>query len=186
MILSSTHWPWIGDRTRQVQGAHIHLLSAVANPVACKIGPTTTLDELREVCRRLDPGRRLGRLALIARLGADRVERLLPRFVDTVRRAGHPVIWLCDPMHGNTLADATGRKTRLVEDIRREVEHFQRAVTAAGGVAGGLHLEATPDDVRECVSARTDIGHTGGNYTSLCDPRLNLSQAIEVVRAWRG
>ncbi|MFD0201999.1 MULTISPECIES: 3-deoxy-7-phosphoheptulonate synthase [Saccharothrix] len=180
-LLTSTHWPWIGDRTRDVCGAHVRLLASVANPVACKVGPGLRPDELRALCDRLDPEREPGRLTLIARLGADRVAELLPPLVAAVRAAGHPVIWLCDPMHGNTVTDADGRKTRLVDTVVREVADFRAIVHAAGGVAGGLHLETTPDEVEECGWD----GFPTGSFTSLCDPRLNPGQALAVVAAWR-
>ena len=180
-LLTSTHWPWIGDRTRDVHGAHVRLLASVANPVACKVGPAMRPDELRALCERLDPEREPGRLTLIARLGADRVSELLPPLVRAVRAAGHPVVWLCDPMHGNTVTDGRGRKTRLVSTVVREVAGFRAAVHHAGGVAGGLHLETTPDEVEECG---WDDFPTG-SYTSLCDPRLNPGQALAVVAAWR-
>ncbi|WP_246107608.1 3-deoxy-7-phosphoheptulonate synthase [Saccharothrix saharensis] len=180
-LLTSTHWPWIGDRTRHVDGAHVRLLASVANPVACKVGPGMRPQELRELCARLDPEREPGRLTLIARLGADRVAGLLPPLVAAVRAAGHPVIWLCDPMHGNTVTDARGRKTRLVDTVVREVAGFLAAVHDAGGVAGGLHLETTPDEVEECGWD----GFPTGSYESLCDPRLNPGQALAVVAAWR-
>jgi 3-deoxy-7-phosphoheptulonate synthase len=180
-LLTSTHWPWIGDRTRAVDGAHVRLLASVANPVACKVGPGTRPDELRALCARLDPEREPGRLTLIARLGADRVAELLPPLVEAVRAAGHPVVWLCDPMHGNTVTDDLGRKTRLVDAVVREVAAFRAIVPAAGGVAGGLHLETTPDEVEECG---WDDFPTG-TYTSLCDPRLNPGQALAVIAAWR-
>ncbi|WP_082403382.1 3-deoxy-7-phosphoheptulonate synthase [Saccharothrix sp. NRRL B-16348] len=180
-LLTSTHWPWIGDRTRAVDGAHVRLLASVANPVACKVGPGMRPDELRALCARLDPEREPGRLTLIARLGADRVAELLPPLVEAVRAAGHPVVWLCDPMHGNTVTDDRGRKTRLVDAVVREVAAFRAIVPAAGGVAGGLHLETTPDEVEECG---WDDFPTG-TYTSLCDPRLNPGQALAVIAAWR-
>ncbi|WP_158845830.1 3-deoxy-7-phosphoheptulonate synthase [Saccharothrix deserti] len=180
-LLTSTHWPWIGDRTRDVDGAHVRLLASVANPVACKVGPGIGPDELPALCDRLDPEREPGRLTLIARLGADRVSELLPTLVDAVRKAGHPVVWLCDPLHGNTVTAADGRKTRLVDTVVREVADFLATVPAAGGVAGGLHLETTPDEVGECG---WDDFPTG-SYTSLCDPRLNPGQALAVVAAWR-
>ncbi|MFI9007781.1 3-deoxy-7-phosphoheptulonate synthase [Actinosynnema sp. NPDC053489] len=181
-LLTSTHWPWIGDRTRAVDGPHVRLLASVANPVACKVGPGTRPDELRALCERLDPGREPGRLTLIARPGADLVAGLLPSLVAAVRAAGHPVVWLCDPLHGNTVADAAGRKTRLVATAVREVAGFLAAVRDAGGVAGGLHLETTPDDVAECGWDEFPTGP----YTSLCDPRLDPAQALAVVAAWHG
>jgi 3-deoxy-7-phosphoheptulonate synthase len=186
LVLASTHWPWIGDRTRQVDGAHVAMLAAVANPVACKVGPGTSTDEVRALCERLDPDREPGRLTLVARMGADEVTRRLPPLVAAVRAGGHPVIWLCDPTHGNTVDGPGGLKTRFVDSEIREVEGFQTAVAGAGGVAGGLHLEATPDDVTECVADPTRIHDVGTRYMTLCDPRLNPLQAFAVAFAWRG
>jgi 3-deoxy-7-phosphoheptulonate synthase len=185
-LLSSTHWPWIGDRTRQVDGPHVALLAEVMNPVACKVGPTMTVPELLALCSRLDPERSPGRLTLIARMGAALAASRLPSLVAAVRAAGHPVIWLTDPMHGNTVRTPDGLKTRYVDTIAQEVRDFQEAVRAAGGVAGGLHLETTPDHVTECVSHRRDLDKVGEKYTSLCDPRLTPQQAIAVVTAWTG
>ncbi|MFB8201756.1 3-deoxy-7-phosphoheptulonate synthase [Kitasatospora purpeofusca] len=185
LFLGSTHWPWIGERTRQLEGAHVALLAAVSNPVSCKVGPTMTPAELLALCRRLDPGRTPGRLTLISRMGADLVLERLPRLVEAVRGAGHPVIWLTDPMHGNTVAAPDGNKTRHVETVSNEIRGFQEAVTGAGGVCGGLHLETTPDDVTECVSCQADLDHVGNKYTTFCDPRLNPGQAVAVVSAWK-
>ncbi|MFF8829494.1 3-deoxy-7-phosphoheptulonate synthase [Streptomyces sp. NPDC015131] len=185
-LLASTHWPWIGERTRQVDGAHVDLLARVDNPVACKVGPGMTADELTALCERLDPLREPGRLTLIARMGAGAVADRLPPLVAAARASGHPVIWLCDPLHGNTVSTPDGVKTRVVTTVEREVREFQRAVTEAGGVAGGLHLETTPDDVAECVAAEGPGGPAAGKYTSFCDPRLNPAQAVSVVSAWRG
>ncbi|MFI5932128.1 3-deoxy-7-phosphoheptulonate synthase [Actinoplanes sp. NPDC051494] len=185
LFLSSTHWPWLGDRTRQLDGAHVALLAAVANPVACKVGPGIDPDDLLALCARLDPDRSPGRLTLIARLGAAGVTRL-PGLVRAVRRAGHPAIWLVDPMHGNTVVTAAGLKTRYLEAVMREVREFQDAVRAEGAVAGGLHLETTPDDVTECVTDRSHAERVGDKYTTLCDPRLNPDQALTVVGAWNG
>ncbi|MFD9790936.1 3-deoxy-7-phosphoheptulonate synthase [Streptomyces sp. NPDC059070] len=185
-FLTSTHWPWIGERTRQPDGAHVALLASVANPVACKVGPAATPAELVELCARLDPHRQPGRLTLIARLGADAVAERLPPLVAAVRAAGHPVIWLCDPMHGNTYTDGDGRKTRAVTALVREVRGFRAAVDAAGGTAGGLHLEATPDPVEECVLDESRPLAPDAVSTTLCDPRLNLQQAIAVADSWPG
>jgi 3-deoxy-7-phosphoheptulonate synthase len=185
LALTSTHWPWIGERTRQLEGAHVALLADVVNPIACKVGPRMEVDDLVALCARLDPEREPGRLTLIARMGADRAADLLPPLVRAVRAAGHPVIWLVDPMHANTVTTAEGRKTRVVETIIREVEAFQLTVRAAGGVPGGIHLETTPDEVTECVDAQCGTDRLGENYTTLCDPRLNPSQAISVVSAWQ-
>ncbi len=186
LMLTSTHWPWIGERTRSLEGAHVNLLANVMNPVSCKVGPTMTVEQITGLCERLDPDREPGRLTLISRMGVDNVEQRLPALVRAVRDAGHPVIWLTDPMHGNTLNSPDGLKTRLVDSIIREMTSFQDVVSANGGVAGGLHLETTPDEVTECAHNQMRIHEVGTKYTSLCDPRLNPGQAISVVSAWRG
>jgi 3-deoxy-7-phosphoheptulonate synthase len=184
LMLGSTHWPWIGERTRQVDGPHVALLAQVANPVACKVGPKITKDQLLALCERLDPEREPGRLTLIARMGADLAAYRLMPLVECVSGAGHPVIWLCDPMHANTVVTPDGRKTRLVETLMREVRDFVPPVETAGGVAGGLHLETTTDDVTECVIDETGFSQVGDRYTSCCDPRLTLWQAVAVISAW--
>lgn len=186
LVLTSTHWPWIGDRTRDVDGAHVALLAEVINPVACKVGPNMTVDELLALCARLDPRCEPGRLTLISRQGAEAIPELLSPLVTAVRDAGHPVIWLTDPMHGNTVTTSEGVKTRFLDTIKSEIQVFQRTVRDAGGYPGGLHLETTPDDVVECVSDSAAIEQVGDKYTSLCDPRLNPHQAISVLSAWSG
>jgi 3-deoxy-7-phosphoheptulonate synthase len=186
LLLTSTHWPWIGERTRQPEGAHVAMLARVVNPVACKLGPGTTPEEALELCALLDPRREPGRLTFIARMGADNVADRLPPLVRAVRAAGHPVIWLCDPMHGNTLTTPDGFKTRYTDTVIREVRGFQWAVNRSGGVAGGLHLETTPDAVTECVHDASEVARVGHKYTSLCDPRLNPVQAVQVAAAWQG
>jgi 3-deoxy-7-phosphoheptulonate synthase len=186
LVLTSTHWPWVGERTRQADGAHVALLADVINPVACKLGPSATADEVLDLCARLDPDRIPGRLTFIARMGADTVADRLPPLVRAVAAAGNPVIWLCDPMHANTVTAPDGLKTRFLDTIVREVEAFQDAVETAGGVAGGLHLETVPEDTTECVPNESYVDQVGAKYTTFCDPRLNLHQAIAVVSAWRG
>ncbi|NYH79981.1 3-deoxy-7-phosphoheptulonate synthase [Actinopolyspora biskrensis] len=183
-VLGSTHWPWIGERTRQVDGAHVALLSQVFNPVACKVGPKATVEEVVELCEALDPERVPGRLTLIARMGEGVIEEGLPPLVRAVRAEGHPVIWMSDPMHGNTVSRADGSKTRLVDSVMSEVRSFRRLVEEEGGVAGGLHLETSPDDVTECVTDGSAPDRAGRGYTSLCDPRLNPEQTLRVVSAW--
>ncbi|MEU9377406.1 3-deoxy-7-phosphoheptulonate synthase [Streptomyces sp. NPDC048255] len=185
-LLTSTHWPWIGERTREIDGAHVAFFASLANPVATKVGPKTTPAQLLELCERLDPRREPGRLTLISRMGAGTAAEKLPELVRAVRAAGFPVIWLCDPMHGNTVSAPDGIKTRFVETVVQEVEEFQNAVSDNGGIAGGLHLETTPESVRECVADASRFGELGEKYTSFCDPRLNLQQAMEVASAWRG
>lgn len=184
ILLSSTHWPWIGDRTRQLDGAHVRMLATVVNPVACKVGPSMTPDELVRLCHRLDPNREPGRLTLITRLGANHVSRLLPSLVEAVRTEGHPVIWMCDPMHGNTVPTPSGRKTRHVPQSMHEVRDFRAILAASGGIAGGLHLEATPEQVTECLSAEMRPTAVTANYRTACDPRLRPDQAVDVVRSW--
>lgn len=182
--LTSTHWPWVGERTRHVGGAHVSLLSEIDNPVACKVGPRATVDEVLAVCARLDPAREPGRLTLITRMGAHEISGVLPPLVHAVQRAGHRVIWMTDPMHGNTVVAACGRKSRVVSTIIREVSAFQESVTDAGGVLGGIHLEATHDAIGECVDSNAALARLAGPYTTLCDPRLNHQQALAVVTAW--
>ncbi|SFB98216.1 3-deoxy-7-phosphoheptulonate synthase [Streptomyces aidingensis] len=186
LMLASTHWPWIGKRTNDPEGAHAALLAAVINPVACKVDAGMSRDHLLRMCEVLDPRREKGRLTLIARMGADAVADRLPPLVAAVRAAGHPVVWLCDPMHGNTVTTEAGLKTRYVEVVTQEVRHFQCAVRSSGGVVGGLHLEITPDEVTECAANAAEAGRVGDKYTSLCDPRLNPGQAAAVVGAWLG
>ncbi|WP_028810483.1 3-deoxy-7-phosphoheptulonate synthase [Streptomyces flavidovirens] len=186
LLLTSTHWPWVGERTRQLDGPHIGLLAAISNPVAVKVGPTMTQDEILALCDRLDAQRQPGRLTLIARMGAEQSARTLPALVKAVHEAGHPVLWLSDPMHGNTVSGPDGIKTRFVKTVVQEVRNFQEAVTQNGGVAAGLHLETTPENVVECVHDDTETGRLGEKYVSFCDPRLNAQQAVEVVSAWHG
>ncbi|MFE1259885.1 3-deoxy-7-phosphoheptulonate synthase [Streptomyces albogriseolus] len=185
IALTSTHWPWIGERTRRLDGAHVALLAGVVNPVACKVGPRMTTTELLGLCERLDSRKTPGRLTLIARMGADATADLLPPLVRAVRAAGHPVIWLVDPMHANTVTTAEGLKTRVVETVVREVTAFQAAVRAGGGTPGGIHLETTPDAVTECADVPEATDRVAATYTTLCDPRLNPRQAVSVVSAWQ-
>ena len=185
LLLGSTHWPWIGERTRQTHGAHVALLAEIANPVASKIGPQATVDDVLALCERLDPAREPGRLTLIARIGAETVTDVLPVLVSAVRAEGHPVIWLCDPMHANTVTAPNGLKTRLLDRISTEARAFPDIVKASGGVAGGLHLEtAADDDVSECVASASCMDLVGTKYTTFCDPRLNPRQAVSVVSTW--
>ncbi|MFE9449940.1 3-deoxy-7-phosphoheptulonate synthase [Streptomyces sp. NPDC006739] len=184
MVLTSTHLPWIGERTRQPDAAHARILAQVANPLACKVGPDTGPDDLLRLCELLDPDREPGRLTLISRMGTARVASALPGLVGAVRAAGHPAAWLCDPMHGNTLMAGSGHKTRIVSMLIEEVVGFQEAVRGAGAVAAGLHLETTPDPVTECAWGAEDVDRVAERYTSLCDPRLNPTQAFTVAGAW--
>lgn len=183
--LSSTHLPWVGERTRDPDGAHVALLSAVANPVGCKIGPTADVDEVLRVCEVLDPRREPGRLVLIPRMGHLRIRNTLPPVVRAVANAGHPVVWLSDPMHGNTVKSGLGLKTRHLADVIDEALRFRDIVEGLGQHAAGLHVEVAADDVTECVGG--SVENEDGlqrHYTTLCDPRLNAGQAVELLEAW--
>ena len=179
----SAHLLWIGERTRALDGAHVEFFGGVQNPLGCKFGPACTADELVALCERLDPERDPGRLMLIARLGADRVEEVLPPLVRAVRESGHPVVWACDPMHGNGRVTEDGVKTRLVDDIMRELLGFFRVCRAEGVWPGGMHLEFTGDDVTECIGGAEPVSESelGCHYDTLCDPRLNARQSLDVA-----
>ncbi|MFD6327099.1 3-deoxy-7-phosphoheptulonate synthase [Streptomyces sp. NPDC058442] len=183
-LLGSAHLPWIGERTRHPDGAHVRMLSAVVNPVACKIGSGTTTEDVTALAARLDPDRLPGRLVLVARMGNGFVTGRLPSLVEAVRAAGHPVIWLCDPMHGNTITSPDGHKTRLLDAMTSEIHDFNEVMTKVAGVNGGLHLETTPDDVTECAADSSELGSVGDRHTTFCDPRLNPRQAEQLVSAW--
>ncbi|MCY0932173.1 3-deoxy-7-phosphoheptulonate synthase [Streptomyces sp. H27-H1] len=176
--LTSTHLPWIGARTCEPDGAHVRFLAGVANPVGLKVGPGTTPGQLAELCARLDPDHQPGRLVLISRMGADAVRSVLPPLVEAVARLGHPVVWVCDPVHGNTYTSGTGHKTRHVEVVGEEIRGFFAAVRAARGWPGGIHLEATPADVTECVGGAPGVTEDDLplRYETACDPRLNGAQ----------
>ncbi|MFI6206013.1 3-deoxy-7-phosphoheptulonate synthase [Streptomyces sp. NPDC051041] len=183
-FLGSAHLPWVGERTRQPDGAHVRMLAGVVNPVACKIGSGTTAEDVTALAARLDPARQPGRLVLIARMGTGFVSSRLPALVEAVRAAGHPAIWLCDPMHGNTITSPDGHKTRLLDAMLAEVHGFGEVMTQVGGLNGGLHLETTPDDVTECAADVSELGSVGDRHTTFCDPRLNPGQALRLVSAW--
>jgi 3-deoxy-7-phosphoheptulonate synthase len=178
---TSAHLLWVGDRTRQFDGAHLEFLSGVGNPVGVKLGPTATPAEVVAICARLDPHRVPGRLTLISRLGAERVERLLPPLVRAVSAAGHPVVWACDPMHGNTFVGPSGRKTRRFDDVMAELRGFFDVHSSLGTYPGGLHVELTGEQVTECLGGAEEIldGHLERRYETVLDPRLNASQALE-------
>jgi 3-deoxy-7-phosphoheptulonate synthase len=179
----SAHFVWVGERTRQLDGAHVDFVSRVRNPVGVKVGPTTTADDVLALAERIDPMREPGRLTLVTRMGAGRVRDVLPPLVDKVAAAGLPVAWVCDPMHGNTYEATTGHKTRRFDDVVDEVRGFFEVHRALGTVPGGLHIELTGDDVTECVGGGEDLveGDLSTRYETVCDPRLNRSQALELA-----
>lgn len=179
----SAHMLWAGERTRQLDGAHLSFLSEVKNPVACKVGPSTSISELLEICEKLDPERKPGRLTLIARMGASKIGEVLPPLVRAVRDSGRPVVWACDPMHGNTKTSASGHKTRHFDDVITEVREFFAVHQREGTWPGGIHIELTGDDVTECLGGGEDIGEDElpTRYTTMCDPRLNARQSVELA-----
>ncbi|MEV0776483.1 3-deoxy-7-phosphoheptulonate synthase [Streptomyces sp. NPDC050428] len=185
LYLTSTHLPWVGERTRRPADAHVALLSAVVNPVGCKIGPAADPDDIARVCEALDPRREPGRLVLIPRMGRDRIQHVLPPVVRRVANAGHPAIWLCDPMHGNTVTSPLGLKTRHLTDMISEALRFRDILEKNRQHPAGLHLEVAADDVTECVGGPVESDDDlRRHYTSLCDPRLNVDQAATLIEAW--
>ena len=179
----SAHMLWIGERTRQLDGAHVEFLRGVGNPIGCKVGPTTSPEFVLELCEALNPAQVPGRLTLISRMGADKVEDSLRPLLHAVRDAGHPVVWACDPMHGNTFTAPNGRKTRHFESIVDEISGFVRAHKAEGTWPGGIHIELTGDDVTECTGGTDDLTHDDldDRYETICDPRLNARQSLDLA-----
>jgi 3-deoxy-7-phosphoheptulonate synthase len=179
----SAHFVWIGDRTRQLDGAHIEFASKVRNPIGVKLGPATTGDEALALIDRLDPNREPGRLTFITRMGASFVRDLLPPLVEKVTASGAQVLWVCDPMHGNTYEAPSGYKTRRFDDVIDEVKGFFEVHKALGTHPGGVHVELTGDDVTECVGGGEQISESdlAMRYETACDPRLNHTQSLELA-----
>ena len=181
----SAHLVWVGERTRDLGGAHVELLSRIANPVGVKLGPSATPADAVALCERLDPDRLPGRLTVITRMGAGKVRQLLPLIVAAVESARGPgsVVWTCDPMHGNTTETASGYKTRHFDDVLDEVRGFFEVHAALGTHPGGVHVELTGDDVTECLGGAYDLtdADLAGRYETACDPRLNTGQSIELA-----
>jgi 3-deoxy-7-phosphoheptulonate synthase len=179
----SAHMLWIGDRTRQLDSAHVEFLRGVENPIGLKCGPSSDPDELCRLIEVLNPENDPGRLTLIARMAHDKVEELLPPLVRAVKREGFNVVWSCDPMHGNTIKSSTGYKTRPFDRILSEVRGFFAVHKAEGTYAGGVHFEMTGQDVTECLGGAQAIGEDSlaDRYHTHCDPRLNASQALELA-----
>ena len=179
----SAHFLWIGERTRQLNGAHIDFASKVRNPIGVKLGPKSTVDDALALIDRLDPNREPGRLTFITRMGAGKIREALPALVDGVTKSGAQVLWVCDPMHGNTFEAATGYKTRRFDDVMDEVKGFFEVHKSLGTHPGGIHIELTGDDVTECLGGGEQISETdlATRYESACDPRLNHSQSLELA-----
>jgi 3-deoxy-7-phosphoheptulonate synthase len=179
----SAHYIWIGERTRQLDGAHIAFAEVVANPIGIKLGPTTTPEQAVEYVERLDPHNEPGRLTLVTRMGNGKVRDLLPPIVEKVEATGHRVIWQCDPMHGNTHEASTGYKTRHFDRIVDEVQGFFEVHHGLGTHPGGIHVEITGENVTECLGGAQDISDDdlAGRYETTCDPRLNTQQSLELA-----
>jgi 3-deoxy-7-phosphoheptulonate synthase len=180
---TSAHLVWVGERTRRLDGAHVEFLSGISNPVGAKIGPSATEADVVSLCDLLDPEREPGRLTLITRMGAGKVEARLPALLRAVRHAGHPVVWTCDPMHGNTFVGTGGRKTRHFDHVLAEIREFFLVCRAEGVWPGGVHIELTGDHVTECLGGTDEIleNDLELRYTTTCDPRLNGRQSLDLA-----
>ncbi|GAA4590775.1 3-deoxy-7-phosphoheptulonate synthase class II [Planotetraspora phitsanulokensis] len=179
----SAHMVWIGERTRQLDGAHVEFFSKIRNPIGVKLGPTTTPEEAIALIEKLNPDNEPGRLTFISRMGAGRVREALPTLVEKVRASGATVAWICDPMHGNTFEAPSGHKTRRVDDVLDEVAGFFEVHHALGTHPGGVHIEFTGDDVTECVGGGHEIAEEdlALRYETACDPRLNRGQSLDLA-----
>lgn len=180
----SGHMLWIGERTRQPDGAHVEFLSGVKNPIGLKCGPNMTPDELMVLVDKLNPTNEAGRLTLITRMGHEQVDKKLLPLIRKIKQEGRTVVWCCDPMHGNTITTPNGYKTRAFQSILDEVKGFNEVHKSEGTYAGGVHFELTGKDVVECLGGAQEITHETlamGNYQTLCDPRLNATQALELA-----
>lgn len=180
---TSSHFVWIGERTRQLDGAHIDFVSRISNPVGVKLGPKADIDEVLRMIDKVDPERTPGRLTFITRMGAGTIREALPGLLDKVRASGAKATWICDPMHGNTFESTTGYKTRSFDAIVDEVRGFFEVHQSLGTVPGGIHVELTGNDVTECLGGASQIIDTDleKRYESLCDPRLNHQQSLELA-----
>ena len=179
----SAHMLWIGDRTRQLNGAHVEFLKGVANPLGLKVGPSVTPDELMRLVDVLNPDNTPGRLTLISRMGREGIAERLPSLIGRLRDEGRSVVWACDPMHGNTFVASGGQKTRHFDDVLAETAQFFEVHQALGTWPGGIHVELTGDNVTECLGggSRLGEGDLEFNYTSICDPRLNATQSLDMA-----
>ncbi len=180
--LLSTHFPWIGERTRDPKGAHVEFLRGVRNPMGVKLGPSAKPDDVLTLLDVLDPSHEPGRITLISRMGAGNAERALPPLLAAIAKSGRRVLWSLDPMHGNTMKTASGRKTRRFDDILVEIDHTFAAHDAAGTKLGGVHFELTGENVSECIGGAAGVTESDleDNYATACDPRLNYRQALEM------
>jgi 3-deoxy-7-phosphoheptulonate synthase len=187
--LLTTHMPWIGERTRALDGAHVEFFRGIENVVGVKLGPKVDPQDAVRLLSCLSPTNEAGKLVAITRMGAGEVEKALPPLVEAVRRAGRRVLWMCDPMHGNTHATASGIKTRSFDDILSEIERTFAVHREVGTELGGIHFELTGEDVTECIGGGITEADLDKNYASVCDPRLNYRQALEMafrIGSWMG
>ena len=179
----SGHFLWVGERTRDLAGAHIDFASKISNPIGVKIGPTTLAADVEKLLEKLNPDKVPGRLMLITRMGAKNIREVLPNLISAVQKTDHPVVWVCDPMHGNTLEAASGHKTRLFDDVIDEVRGFFEVHNSMGTHPGGIHIELTGDDVTECLGGIGGISESDlpFRYETACDPRLNRVQSLDLA-----
>ena len=180
---TSAHMVWIGERTRQIDGAHVEFLRHLRNPIGVKVGPSTTPAEAVALCEKLDPEHEPGRLTVITRMGATRIREVLPGIIEAVEATGRQVAWVCDPMHGNTFETANGYKTRAFSQVVDEVNGFFDVHEALGTWPGGVHIELTGDDVTECVGGVDELveADLANRYETACDPRMNRNQSLELA-----
>ena len=180
---TSAHFLWMGERTREPNGAHAQFMASISNPIGCKVGPKANPDDVVALIKKLDPDKTPGRLTLISRMGAGNVLEKLPPIIKAVEASNHPVIWVCDPMHGNTKEAASGHKTREFSDVLSEVKDFFTVHKQLGTHPGGLHIELTGDDVTECIGGISGVMEKDlpMRYETACDPRLNRVQALELA-----
>lgn len=179
----SAHMLWIGDRTRQLDGAHVEFLKGVHNPIGMKVGPNHNHDEINKILEILNPNNEAGRIVLITRFGKDKVDSMLPPLIKSIRKNGSKVTWSCDPMHGNTYTSESNYKTRKFSDILQEIRSFFEIHHAEGSIPGGVHFELTGKDVTECIGGAQEImdHQLENNYSTSCDPRLNAQQSLELA-----
>jgi 3-deoxy-7-phosphoheptulonate synthase len=179
----SGHFVWVGERTRDISGAHIDFVSKISNPIGVKIGPKTSPVDIRDLLNKLDPNKVPGRLMFITRMGAKNIRDVLPNLITAVQETDHPVLWVCDPMHGNTLEAASGHKTRLLDDVIDEVRGFFEVHKSLGTHPGGIHIELTGDDVTECLGGIGGVSESDlpFRYETACDPRLNRVQSLDLA-----
>ncbi|MEM8554460.1 MAG: 3-deoxy-7-phosphoheptulonate synthase, partial [Pseudomonadota bacterium] len=182
-IAGSGHMIWIGDRTRQPDGAHVEFCRGVQNPIGLKCGPSMDTDDLKRLMETLNPTNEAGRLTLIARFGAGKVGDHLPRLIRAVEEEGAQVVWSCDPMHGNTIKSSTGYKTRPFDSVLQEVQEFFAIHRSEGTIPGGVHFEMTGQDVTECTGGVRAVTEAdlASRYHTACDPRLNANQSLELA-----